>query len=39
VVAGSAVSPFPIELILPNGVQVRCSHVSDALALARGWSC
>jgi hypothetical protein len=26
-------------LILPNGVQVRCSHVSDALALARGWSC
>jgi maltodextrin utilization protein YvdJ len=39
VVTEPAVSPFPIELILPNGVQVRCSHVSDALALARGWSC
>jgi maltodextrin utilization protein YvdJ len=39
VVTEPAVSPFPIELILPNGVQVRCSHVSDALALARGWAC
>ena len=31
--------PSPIEVRLPNGVQVRCTSVADALALAKGWSC
>ena len=35
--AGSA--DAPIELRLPNGVQARCAKVTDAIALARGWSC
>jgi len=39
VVEAPAVLRSPIEVALPNGVQVRCLHVADALALARGWSC
>lgn len=34
-----APSSSPIELALPNGVQVRCANVADAIAMARGWSC
>lgn len=39
VVEVPAVLRSPIEIALPNGVQVRCTHVADALALTRGWSC
>lgn len=39
VVVTSAASPVLIELVLPNGVQARCTTVADALAVARGWSC
>ena len=38
-VEASETSRSPIEVMLPNGVQVRCTRVADALALARGWSC
>jgi hypothetical protein len=39
VIASAAPSRSPIELVLPNGVQARCTTVADALAVARGWSC
>ena len=39
VVEATGSADAPIELRLPNGVQARCAKVTDAIALARGWSC
>lgn len=39
VVDAVAASRPALEVALPNGVCVRCTHVADAIALARGWSC
>lgn len=39
VVAGPVATSSAIELIFPNGVQVRCSSMADAAALVRSWSC